>query len=102
MVDLTGKIGTPESLSSGGGEYYNGHIYLGRSENGNPGVNPKIWRQQLSADGKSFVGNPVNLNAAIPSNTSWGDMIATAEGSQVVIYGMTANAYSHFWKNQDG
>ncbi len=97
VVDLTGKIGIPESLSSGGGEYFNGHIYLG-TENGNPGTSPKIWRQQLSANGKSFVGNPVNLNASIPPNTSWGDMIATAEGGQVVLYGMTANAYSHFWK----
>lgn len=97
VVDLTGKIGTPESLSSGGGEYYDGYIYLG-TENGNPGNNPKIWKQQLSADGKSFIGNPVNLAAAIPSNTSWGDMIATSEGGQVVIYGMTANANSYFWK----
>ncbi|MCU0345366.1 MAG: Ig-like domain-containing protein [Saprospiraceae bacterium] len=97
VVDLTGKIGTPESLSSGGGEYYDGYLYLG-TENGAPGVNPKIWRQQLSADGKSFIGNPVNLNANIPNHTSWGDMIATSEGGQVVIYGMTAASTSFFWK----
>ncbi len=97
VVDLTGKVGNNESLSSGGGEYYDGYIYLG-TENGNPGIIPKIWRQQLSADGKSFVGNPVNLGANIPTNTSWGDMIATSEGGQVVIYGMTANANSYFWK----
>ncbi len=97
VVDLTGKIGVGESLSSGGGEYYNGYIYLG-TENGNPGIDPKIWKQQLSANGKSFIGNPVNLNAPIPSTTSWGDMIATAEGGQVVLYGMTSNIYSYFWK----
>jgi hypothetical protein len=97
VVDLNGKIGSNESLSSGGGEYYNGYLYLG-TENGNPGTSPKIWRQQLSANGLSFVGNPVNLNAPIPSNTSWGDMIATVEGGQVVIFGMTAAGTSYFWK----
>ncbi|MCB9341104.1 MAG: hypothetical protein H6577_23505 [Lewinellaceae bacterium] len=97
VVDLQGKIGNPESLSSGGGEYYNGYLYLG-TENGNPGVNPKVWRQQLSANGKSVVGNPVNLNVPIPSNTSWGDLIITPEGGQTVIYGMTAAQTSHFWK----
>ncbi|MBI5916143.1 MAG: hypothetical protein HY842_12275 [Bacteroidetes bacterium] len=97
VVDLTGKIGSNESLSSGGGEYYGGYIYLG-TENGNPGTSPKIWKQQLSANGKSFVGNPVNLNAPIPTSTSWGDMIATPEGGQLMIYGMTAASKSYFWK----
>lgn len=97
VVDLTGKIGASESLSSGGGEYYNGHLYLG-TENGNPGTNPKIWRQQLSASGKSYVGNPVNLNVPIPTSLSWGDIIATGEGGHTVLYCMAAASKSHFFK----
>ena len=97
VVDLTGKIGANESLSSGGGEYYNGYFYLG-TENGNPGNSPKIWRQQLSANGKSFVGNPVDLNVPIPNYLSWGDIIATSEGGQTVLYCMAASTYSHFFK----
>ncbi len=97
VVNLQGKIGSNESLSSGGGEYYNGFFYLG-TENGNPGTSPKIWRQQLSADGKSFIGDPVNLNVPIPNYLSWGDMIVTAEGGQTIIYGMAAAGTSHFFK----
>ncbi len=97
VFDLNGYIGNNESLSSGGGEYYNGHIYLG-TENGNPGVQCKIWRLQLSPDGKSGIGAPVNLNVPIQSNLSWGDMIATSEGGQVVIYGMAAAGNSTFFK----
>ncbi|MGB4938081.1 MAG: Ig-like domain-containing protein, partial [Ferruginibacter sp.] len=97
VFDLNGYIGNPESLSSGGGEYYNGYLYLG-TENGNPGKNCKIWRLQLSADGKSGVGAPVDLDVPIPSQLSWGDMVATSEGGQTIIYGMAAAGTSFFFK----
>ncbi|MBI1223636.1 MAG: hypothetical protein GC192_00235 [Bacteroidetes bacterium] len=97
VADLNGQIGTLESLSSGGGEYFNGYLYLG-TESGNPGISPRIWRLKLSADGKSGSGAPVNLNVPIPNQLSWGDMIATAEGGQVVIYGMAAAVTSYFFK----
>ncbi|MBK9016575.1 MAG: hypothetical protein IPM82_22255 [Saprospiraceae bacterium] len=97
VTDLTGYIGSNESLSSGGGEYFNGYIYLG-TEAGNPGTSPKIWRLPLVADGKSASGPPINLNVPIPAQLSWGDMIATAEGGQTVIYGMAAASKSFFFK----
>lgn len=97
VVDLTGAIGNNESLSSGGGEYFNGHIYLG-TESGNPGTNPRIWRLPLSPDGKSAAGSPTNLNVPIPNQLSWGDMIATTEGGQTIIYGMAAANKSFFFK----
>ncbi|MCF8244803.1 MAG: hypothetical protein K9J37_09750 [Saprospiraceae bacterium] len=97
VFDLNGYIGSNESLSSGGGEYYGGYVYLG-TENGNPGASSKIWRLQLSADGKSGVGAPVNLNVPIPTQLSWGDMIATAEGGHVIIYGMAAAGTSYFFR----
>lgn len=97
VADLQGQISSVESLSSGGGEYYNGFLYLG-TENGNPGNNCKIWRLPLSADGKSAAGAPVKLNVPIPSNLSWGDIIATAEGGNVVLYCMAAAGTSHFFK----
>ncbi len=97
VADLAGQIGNNESLSSGGGEYFAGYIYLG-TEAGNPGTSPKIWRLQLSADGKSSVGSPVNLNVPIPNQLSWGDMIATLEGGHTVIYGMAAASKSFFFK----
>jgi len=97
VVDLNGQIGATESLSSGGGEYYNGYLYLG-TEKGNPGISPNIYRVQLSANGKSAVGSASNLNIPIPNQLSWGDLIATTEAGQVVLYCMAASSTSYFFK----
>jgi hypothetical protein len=52
----------------------------------------------LAANGKSASGPAVNLNVPIPAQLSWGDLIATAEGGQVVLYCMAAANTSFFFK----
>jgi hypothetical protein len=97
VANLAGQIGVSESLSSGGGEYFEGYLYLG-TEKGNPGNDCRIWRLQLSPNGKSAIGAPVDLNVPIPNQLSWGDIIATAEGGQTVLYCMSAAGTSYFFK----
>ena len=97
VANLAGQIGSSESLSSGGGGYYNGYMYLG-TENGNPGTFPKVYRLLLSADGLTAAANAVDLGIPIPTNTSWGDLIVTRENGQTIIYGMTSTGNSYYWK----
>jgi subtilisin-like proprotein convertase family protein len=86
LINLASYFSGNESLSSGGGAYYNGHVYMG-SEDDNPGGNPKVYRIPVSANGLSTTGNPVDLNIPINPNTSWGDLIVTQEKNNTVIYG---------------
>ncbi len=90
LVDLAGQIPAGESLSSGGGAYYNGWLYMG-TENGNPGSYPKIYRLRLAFDGLSVNGSAVNLNVPIYYDTSWGDLIVSGESGYTVIYGGVGN-----------
>lgn len=86
LADLSGQIASNESLSSGGGGYYGGNLYLG-TEDGNPGSNPNVYRLPLAVDGLSTTGTAQNLNVPIDANTSWGDLIVTAESNNTVIFG---------------
>ncbi|MFQ5445737.1 MAG: LamG-like jellyroll fold domain-containing protein, partial [Saprospiraceae bacterium] len=97
LLDLAGQIAANESLSSGAAEYYNGFLYLG-TEDGNPGVNPKVYRLKLTDNGLSPEGYLVDLNIPIATNTSWGDLVITTEGGDAIIYGMTSTGNSHFWR----
>ncbi len=99
--DLTGQINSIHSLSSGGGGYFDGYLYLG-TEDGNPGSYPKVYRVPVSIDGLSFTGNAVDLNVPIHWNTSWGDLIVSRESGYTVIYGALgnnqSNGSSHYFK----
>ncbi|GEM_PF-4480859 len=86
LVNLSGQIGSNESFTSGGGAYYDGYIYMGSEDDGNSWY-PKVYRIPVSADGLSVTGNAQNLNIPIQYNSSWGDMIATGENGNTVIYG---------------
>ena len=85
LVDLNGQVEDFESLTSGGGAYFNNALYLG-FEDKDFLDNPTIYRLPLSGDGLSTTGPAINLNVPIPTNTSWGDMIVSAEEGQTVIY----------------
>ncbi|MEM1119627.1 MAG: choice-of-anchor A family protein, partial [Bacteroidota bacterium] len=85
LVNLNGQVASNESLTSGGGAYFNNTLYLGFEDDNNADY-PTIYALPLSEDGLSTTGNATNLNVPIPTNTSWGDLIVTAESGQTVIY----------------
>ncbi len=85
LIDLNGQVGIDESLTSGGGGYFNNYLYLGFEDNFSAG-DPTIYQLPLTADGLSTTGAATNLNVPIPSNTSWGDMVITTENSETTIY----------------
>lgn len=85
LVNLNGQVGNNESLTSGGGAYFDNTLYLG-FEDDNDADYPTIYKLPLSEDGLSTTGNATNLNVPIPTNTSWGDMIVTSENNATIIY----------------
>ena len=85
LVDLTNQVGLNETLTSGGGAYFNNQLYLG-FEDDDDSDDPTIYRIALADDGLSTVGTATNLNVPIPSNTSWGDMIVSSENGNTLIY----------------
>lgn len=85
LVNLSGTVGTDESISSGGGAYFNGYLYMGFEDEYTSG-DPTIYRIELAADGLSTIGSATNLNVPIPDYASWGDMIVSSESGNTIIY----------------
>jgi len=85
LAYLNGQVGANQSLTSGGGAYFNNTLYLGFEDDFNSDY-PTIYKLPLSEDGLTTTGNAVNLNVPIPTNTSWGDMIVTSENNNTIIY----------------
>lgn len=77
LINLDGQVNFNESLTSGGGAYFNNNLYLGFEDDLTAG-DPAIYRLPLAIDGLSTTGIATNLNVPIPTNTSWGDMVITA------------------------
>ena len=85
LINLDGQVGINESLTSGGGAYFNNYLYLG-FEDDFFADNPTIYQLPLAVDGLSTTGIASNLNVPIPTTTSWGDMVVTTENSETIIY----------------
>ena len=85
LINLNGQVGVDESITSGGGAYFNNYLYLGFEDDFTAG-DPTIYQLPLAIDGLSTTGTAINLNVPIPANTSWGDMVVTTENNETVIY----------------
>jgi len=85
LINLDGQVNFNESLTSGGGAYFNNNLYLGFEDDFTAG-DPTIYQLPLATDGLSVAGTVTNLNVPIPTNTSWGDMVVTTENGENVIY----------------
>ena len=85
LIDLNGQVSANETLTSGGGAYFDNYLYLGFEDDFTAG-DPTIYRLPLAMDGLSTTGGTTNLNVPIPTNTSWGDLIVTTEDNETVIY----------------
>ena len=60
LINLAGQVGSDETLTSGGGAYFNNHLYLGFEDDYDADF-PTIYRIELSQDGLSTIGNAVNF-----------------------------------------
>ncbi len=89
LINLSGQVNANESITSGGGAYYNGYLYMG-FEDATYLDYPNVYRIPLTADGLSTSGSAVDLNVPIFWNTSWGDMIVSPDGGNTAIYGGVA------------
>jgi hypothetical protein len=92
LLDLNGLIPSNLSLTIGGGGYYNNYVYMG-FEDDSGADDPVVSRIPVSGNGLTPLGDPVDLNIPLNTNTSCGDMTISKEDGDVYLYMTLGNIF---------